>query len=65
MNSNITAMQTIFEQTMLRNQQFYNNMHSNVNGNNLYLNNFNQTWRNFQPNVTLNNTNMNNMLNIL
>ena len=65
MSNNITAMQTIFEQTMKMNQQFYNNMQSNVNRNNLYLNNFNQTWRNFQPNVTLNNTNMNNMLNIL
>ena len=65
MNSNIATMQNIFDQTMKRNQQFYNNMQSNANGNNLYLNNFNQTWRNFQPNIALNNTNMNNMINIL
>ncbi len=62
---NIATMQNIFDQTMKRNQQFYNNMQSNANGNNLYLNNFNQTWRNFQPNIALNNTNMNNMINIL
>ena len=65
MNINIATMQNIFDQTMKRNQQFYNNMQSNANGNNLYLNNFNQTWRNFQPNIALNNTNMNNMINIL
>ena len=64
-NNMYDNMQNIFNQTMARNQQFYNNMQSNANGNNLYLNSFQQTWRNFQPNVAINNTNMNNMLNIL
>ena len=64
-NNMYDNMQNIFNQTMARNQQFYNNMQSNANGNDLYLNSFQQTWRNLQPNVAINNTNMNNMLNIL
>ena len=63
-NNMYDNMQNIFNQTMARNQQFYNNMQSNANGNDLYLNSFQQTWRNLQPNVAINNTNMNNMLNI-
>ena len=63
MNANVMAMQAIFNNNIQRNQNFYNNMHNNAN--NLYIHNFNQTWNNMQPNIQLNNTNMNNMLNIL
>ena len=58
-------MQNIFEQTMKNNKEFYNKMQFHANTNNPYLNNFQQTWNNFQPNAIINNTNMNNMKNLL
>ena len=64
MYNNVAVMQNIFEQTK-NNQQIFSNMQSNVKGNNLYSNSFQQTWNNFQLNADINKTNMNNMLNIL
>ena len=64
MYNNVAVIQNIFEQTK-NNQQIFSNMQSNVKGNNLYSNSFQQTWNNFQLNADINKTNMNNMLNIL
>jgi len=67
-NMNIPNAQNQMNANNFNNQMAMNQMNQYMmaqNGNNLYAQNFQQTWRNMQQNVNLIETNFNNMSNIL